>query len=51
MASEAILSRVFDAVYVHEHVIDENGIEVRISASDETIAILISKYGERIELK
>ena len=51
MASEAILSRVFDAVYVHEHTRDENGIDVRISASDETIAILMSNYGQRIELK
>ena len=51
MASEAILSRIFDAAYVHEHEKDENGIEVRISASDETIAILNSNYGQRIELK
>ena len=51
MASEAILSRIFDAVYVHEHEKIENGIEVRISASDETIAILNSNYGQRIELK
>ena len=51
MASEAILSRIFDAVYVHEHEKNENGIEVRISASDETIAILNSNYGQRIELK
>ena len=39
MASEAILSRVYDAVYVHKHTIFEQGIEVRISASDETISI------------
>ena len=51
MASEAILSRIFDAVYVHEHEKNESGIEVRISASDETIAILNSNYGQRIELK
>jgi GTP-binding protein HflX len=51
MASEAILSRVFDAVYVHEHTRGLGGIEVRISASDETIAILMSNYGQRIELK
>ena len=51
MASEAILSRIFDAVYVHEHQRYKNGIEVRISASDETIAILFSNYGQRIELK
>ena len=51
MASEAILSRIFDTVYVHEHERNANGIEVRISASDETIAILVSNYGQRIELK
>ena len=51
IASEAILSRVFNAVYVHEHQNVGNAIEVRISASDETIAILSSKYGQRIELK
>ena len=51
MASEAILSRVFDAVFVHEHTRGEKSIDVRISASDETIAILMSNYGQRIELK
>ena len=51
MASQAILSRVFDTVYVHNHETVPNGIEVRISASDETIAILRSTHGERIELK
>ncbi len=51
MASEAILSRVFDAVYVHKHEQTEQAIEVRVSASDETISILMSKHGERIELK
>ena len=51
IASEAILSRVFNAVYVHEHQNVGNAIEVRISASDETVAILFSKYGQRIELK
>jgi len=51
MASQAILSRVFDTVYVHNHEPVQNGIEVRISASDETVAILRSTHGERIELK
>lgn len=51
MASEAVLSRLFDTVYVHKHEKHANGVEVRISASDETIAILLSKYGQRIELK
>jgi len=51
MASEAVLSRLFDTVYVHKHEKLVNGVEVRISASDETIAILFSKYGQRIELK
>ena len=51
MASEAVLSRLFDTVYVHKHEMHANGVEVRISASDETIAILLSKYGQRIELK
>ena len=51
MASEAILSRVYDAVYVHKHTTFEHGIEVRISASDETISILESNHGKRIELK
>ena len=51
MATEAILSRIFDAVYVHKHEKNDEGVEVRISASDETIAILFSNYGQRIELK
>ena len=51
MANEAILARIFDAVYVHEHVVLEHGIEVRVSASDEAISILRSNHGKRIELK
>jgi 50S ribosomal subunit-associated GTPase HflX len=50
-AIEALLSRLFDTVYVHEHRRVGDGIEVRISASDETLAILQATYGERIELK
>ena len=51
MASEAILSRVYNATYVHEHSASEQGIEVRISASDDAISILMSNHGKRIELK
>ena len=51
MANEAILARIFDAVYVHEHAVLEHGIEVRVSASDEAISILRSNHGKRIELK
>ena len=50
-AIEALLSRLFDTVYVHDHQRENNVIEVRISASDETLAILQATYGERIELK
>ena len=51
MANEAILARIFDTVYVHEHAVLEHGIEVRVSASDEAISILRSNHGKRIELK
>ena len=50
-AIEALLSRLFDTVYVHDHQRENNVIEVRISASDETLAVLQATYGERIELK
>ena len=50
-AIEALLSRLFDTVYVHDHHRNDHMIEVRISASDETLAILQATYGERIELK
>jgi 50S ribosomal subunit-associated GTPase HflX len=50
-AIESLLSRFFDSVYVHSHRREGDFIEVRISASDETLAILQSTYGERIELK
>ena len=50
-AIESLLSRLFDTVYVHEHQQGDDGFEVRISASDETLAILQATYGERIELK
>ena len=50
-AIESLLSRFFDSVYVHDHRREGDFIEVRISASDETLAILQSTYGERIELK
>ena len=50
-AIEALLSRLFDTVFVHDHQRDRDMIEVQISASDETLAILQATYGERIELK
>ena len=50
-AIESLLSRLFDSVYIHDHRREGDFIEVRISASDETLAILQSTYGERIELK
>ena len=50
-AIEALLSRLFDTVYVHSHQRDNTVIEAQISASNETLAILQATYGERIELK
>ena len=51
MASKAILSRIYDAVYVHEHIELPNGIEVQISATDETISMLSANHDGRIQLK